>query len=302
MKIKSAVPILGAPWRHPWHTAVRWNHELERFEARIRPGLVNAMPASIKLARDDWPRGFTAEADSADVPLTFAPMIPLGSFRSVGTDVITTETPEAVPEFFRHLGVVDGTKVDPLTDAISLPPAQSTSRLLRACDLVLHIDRPATATQWTTGAGVDGVVAQFALTVTVKPDARRTAYVTVAPRWVPPVDRTDLIRGDVADVPSDEYLIATVFFLSPRLAGADDPVDGSWAPFVQHHEPFFWNVRHAMNRPQSLAQQNLTLNTGLAGGAGDAINNFILAQINDPLSAAAQFLANGRLTSTLYTA
>ena len=314
-RLKSAVPVYDPPWLPPWHTTARWNHERERWEARIRPGLVNAMPATVSLPREEWPRLSVRRfetlgldpGDKADIPLTEEPWLPLATFRALGSDGAATGinetrvTFEAVPEYFRLLGVGPPPDVDLTSDILGYTPPPSETRLLRACDLVLHVDRIASATQWSFGAGVDGTVAQFSLTFVRKPGFRRSAYITTSARWLAIPDRTDLLAGNVADSPTDEYHLATVYLMSPPAAPLSSAPDASWTPYVQQRGGFFWNCQHATSKPAALASQNLTLNTGLAGGVGDAINNFLLSQINDPLSAAAQFLSRGRLQSHLWS-
>lgn len=317
MRLLSAVALQGTPWRHPWQTSVRWNGGKTRWEARIKAGMVNALPATVRLDKADWPREFTPPTDAAapltaDVPLTLQPILPLSGFRSLGADgtpVSATATEdgnvsvafEGVPEFFAQLGVAAPPQL--VLDGGSLPDAptlEPQARLLRACDLVLHVDRPATATQWTLGSGVDGTFAQFGLTTTTKPDARSAAYITSMPLWAQPPEQGNLLAGDVADSPVDDYLLATVFLLSPPNAQLNSDPGPGWHPFVRHE--LFWNLHHALSRPPDpIAPLQLSLNTGLAGGVADPLNNAILASINDANSAAAQFLSNGRIQSLCWT-
>lgn len=317
MKLKSAVVHQDPPWRHDWHTVATWNRAKERWEARMRPGLVNALPATVNLPREEFPRDTLRRykalgidpPESADVPLTDVPRIPLTSFRALGSDGSATGSEgavlsfEGVPEFFRLLGVGPPPEID-LNDPASLNRDVSLNTcLLRAVDLVLQVDRPATATRWSVdSSGLGNTVAQFGLSTITKPDARKAAYVRATARWTPPAEIANLLAGEVSDSPTDEYHICTVFLLSPKGAPLDSAPDGTWTAFTQQHGAFFWQMCHAINRPRRLAEQNLRLDTGLAGGAGDAVNAFILSQINDANSRAVQFLAGGRLLSNLWTA
>ena len=244
--------------------------------------------------------------------------MPLNSWRKVGPDADPSDTStdangnvtvtyESVPKFFQSVGVGAPPKVstnlDTLKQSVTGTLADSGNvKLMRALNLILHIDRLASATQWTTDAGVDGTFAQFNVTTVVSPNASQRASVQQRAQWQPPqIDpERDMLAGDWTDLTFDEYLLASVYLVSPAGAAYNSDPDGSWSPYVKH--ALFWNLNQATNQPaMPLQSDNLTLQTGLAGGVGDVIDNEILAQINDANSAAAQFLSQQLIAGLIWS-
>jgi hypothetical protein len=213
---------------------------------------------------------------------------------------------EKVPEFFLAQGVAaarnitfNGDLAPPQSGAL---PDNATRKLLRACDVVLYQDRIATTTQWTIGAGVEGTFAQFTVTTIKAANHRARAYLRMMPKYDPPLLATQQhqLAGDWSDQTRDERHVATIYLASRDGAPLGSSPDGSWTPHVRHR--LWWNLSHATNQLKPpLARTNLTLNTGLAGGVGDPINNVILAQINDAHRAAAEFLNRERLEGKFWT-
>lgn len=289
-------------WRHPWNVRSLWNNDGERWEVDIEPGFVEGLPATI-------------EVDGVEVPLIDRPRLPLTSFRALGSDGASTGSTtgadgsvrvsfDAVPAFFRALGV--GDPPDVVLDGTTLPnlEAPSSARLLRACDLVLHQDRLATSTQWTFGTGADGIIAEFTVSATSRPDARRSAFVRAYARWQLPAQATrqQLVAGNWTDLPQDQELIATVYLVSPPGAPAGSAPDRTWTPYVKQGVGMFWNLNYATNHlRRPLAKQVITLNTGLAAGQGDLVNNWILSQQNDAASAASEFIRRERLEGLFWS-
>jgi hypothetical protein len=109
-----------------------------------------------------------------------------------------------------------------------------------------------------------------------------------------------MVAGDWTDEMRDEKHLATVYLVSPVNASPGTEPDSTWTPYVEHE--IFWNLRHDTNqlRPQ-LADLFLQLNTGLAGGVGDAVNNLILGQINDGNSVASQFIGREGISGKFWT-
>ena len=316
-RLLSLLAIERGGWRHPWHTRCRWSADRERWEADIFPGLVNALDPFVTLPWDEAPEATRArleQTSSVDAWLSERPLLPLASFRSIGGDAGPlgvgeggTLSYEGVPEFFQARGVPPPVQVSTGAEGVStaiqgLLDAGEGARLLRACELVLYLDRQATRTQWTTGAGVDGTFAQFEVTTFQRPGASERGRIQARSNWTPPragSDR-DLLAGDWEESPVDELRLATVYFLSVPDAPVGSVPDGNWAPFVQYER--WWNFHHAVNRLEPpLGRVDLRLQTGLAGGVGDAVNQFILAQVNDANSAAAQFLGRERLESRTWS-
>ncbi|WP_009960147.1 hypothetical protein [Verrucomicrobium spinosum] len=325
-RILSLVALEGAPWRHPWGVRLRWNRKLEVWECNIKAGLVNCVDPTISIPGKQAPKrtvarlGRLAAEQAVDAWLTESPWFEVGPLRAIGPDSSpegVSSNPdgslnltfEAVPEFFSYRGVgpPPAATFDPAGlggQAVSglLDKSGQGTRLLRACDLVLFIDRPSNSTQWDTGSGVDGLFAQFTVTTVEKPNAKERPYIRLTSKWEPPIDSaaSDKLAGDWEGQPWDEYLIATVFLMSPPNAALDSPPDGSWSAFVKHS--LFWNLHHGVSRlDPSLARLQLSLQTGLAGGVGDALGLFIQAQINDANSAASEFLGREEIQTHLWT-
>jgi hypothetical protein len=317
----SVLALEGQAWRHPWHTRCQWNAGLQRWEAFINPAtLVNALEPVASVLWDEAPEAtrqrLQDEAGSqVDAWLSERPALPISeALRAIGGDAGPSGadangqlTYEGVPEFFAARGVKEARKLnlqgESITQEISgLLAGDGEERLLRACELVLYLDRQATTTQWTTGAGIDGIVAQFTVTTYERPGARERAYVRVQSTWAPPMPRTaqDLLRGDWESEPTDEYHIATVYLLSPAGAGPGEEPDGSWQPFIKHS--MFWNIHYGTNRlAPPLGKVQLSLVTGLAGGVGDPVNQWLLSQINDANSAVSEFLGREMIAGRRWT-
>ena len=297
MNLLSIVALNHGAWRHPWRTVARWNGRRKRWEAQVNPGLLNGLDPTITLDREDWPRGFKVDGDSADVPLASRPVLPLTSFR----------TPSPVPDYFLARGVVEPPKLDLSGDLLAIETtglldAAASGRQLRACDVVLLKDKPVMTTEWTTGAGIDGTIAQFSVGIAAATGRNPRGRIVMRAEYIPPplTSMQALLTGGVTTEGIDEPLLATVFFLSPRGVGLDAMPDAKWSAHVQHH--CFWNLHYGMRQLEPpLKKQNLTLNTGLAGGVGDALNNFILAQVNDANSAAAEFLGREQLETRIWS-
>lgn len=301
MSLASIVSIDRVPWRHPWASRARWSADKLRWEAMVHPGLVNALDPVVRLQREDWPLGFeppTPDAAVADVALVDLPRIPLAGFRS----------PDPIPDFFVARGVMPASEMDAGGDFLEIQQLgllsdAANARQLRACDLVLVMDKPVMTTEWTLGATLDGSTAQFSIGITQAPNHSNRARVVSKTQHVPPQppSRIDLLTGVVGEQAQDEVLIATIYLLSPPGAALDASPDDTWQAFTQHH--LFWNLHHGMKQLEPpLAKQNLSLNTGLAGGIGDAWNNFVLSQINDAASAASEFLGREMLETRVWTA
>jgi hypothetical protein len=154
---------------------------------------------------------------------------------------------------------------------------QASARLLRSLDIVLYQDRPATASQFSSSDGRDGAIFQCNVTTVNAPNARKRPYLRTTSKYEPPPPPADALArltGDWSDTPRDELLPASVYLVSPQGAAFGSASDETWQPFVKHR--VFRNLNHATNRlPPPLKSGNLTLNTGLAGGVGDPINQFL---------------------------
>lgn len=295
-------------WQHPWQTSASWNATEERWEATVRPGFVNGKDVTVEIEGEDGER--------QDVPLTDSPAIPLTSFRSIGTDAISVDgSGESVPDYFKALGVGDPASFstdgeDGFTQQISgLLSSDSEKRLLRACEILLYNDRPAASAQWTTGVGIDGSFAQFAIAYNLAPGARDHGYLRIAKEM--PVASADSDPATAAflgegfeDQSYDWRQMVTVYLLSPAGAALDSEPDETWEAHIQHHRPAFWNLNYAHTPiPAAANNQPLTLNTAGLGGAAvnlQATVNAMLAQSNDAMQALRE-MTRQRVQGTFWT-
>ena len=314
----------ASKWRHPWHIAPLWNDTHQRWEADIKPGLVNGDDATVLLRLDEAPEATKQRlkdkelhaSSTVDAKLSEGASLLAGDFRSIGPDAAPTGvstgadggsaklTFEAVPLFFQVRGVGPPPKISgDLQDGISQEDqATPDSRLLRALDVVLYKDRPATASTFQQSDGTDGTLFQYSVTAQVADNARRLAYLRTTPKYSPPPPDDPLARllGDWSDTPRDQMWMASVYLMSPEGAAYESAPDGTWQPFVHHR--VFWNLHHGMNQLEPpLKNENLVLHTGLAAGVGDRINDFLLAQVNDANSALAQFVGRNTIAGRFWS-
>ena len=313
-------------WLHPWQFSVRWNEEIERWQVRINAGFVNGLDAEVRVPTDTAPEETLARIGETDktsinARLTEEPYvpIPMSLLRPIGPDAAPTGTSgeglnssinyEPVPEFFQTLGVGDPPeqKLDPTRGIVttfdfSNQESLRVRRLLRAVDVTLTKDRPAAVAQWTTGAGVNGTVAQFDVTYAAGPSAQERAYIGFTTKHEPstlPLAQ-DRLAGNINDEPFDRLHLGTIFFMSPSGEPEGAEVTGEWQPFVKHS--LFWNLNHATNRLPFLAPvEILTFGIPLAGGVGNALANSILSVSNDAFDRAREFFANRDLSGNFWT-
>ena len=289
-RIRSLMNRDALEWSHAWKTAVVWNAERERFEAIIKPGFVNGLDVTARVAND--------EGEFFDVPLTNYPAIPLASTREVSASVNL---------FFQSFGVVETS--EPTADQLDigvteiiegLPTDETEQRRLVACDLVLQCTRPRTTIDWTVAPFETGSQATFVLGVK---QAEQTAKIVPMQEWksIEASDALSRLEGGIEDSGLDECLVATVFFLSPPGVGIDYPLGADWQAFTKHE--LFWNAEHIVSGNVSPAPQPISLNLAGVGAAANAqlIVNQILAAQNDADAAVLQFMqANeikGRITT-----
>jgi hypothetical protein len=301
--------LTNGTWKHPWQVDVTWNTETKTWQARVVPGFVNGQDVTvsvevIKSGQRQW----------QDIPLTDDPAFPLTVFRALGSDadpdnILTSDTGdttltfEPVPEFFNALGVGSRASLSMNADTgfVTNSGEATSKRKLRACDLVLHHDRPATTSSWITGTGFDGTFASFAVGTKQRANARPHAYLRTTKRFeeAAPPDPLQQLKGLWEDTDHDSLLIATVYLFSPE-GSTSDTVDEHWTPYVKHHA--FWNLLYTHNRQDTPLNANpLILNTGLAAGLLDQIGNQMLAQVNDATQAAYQFLSNNRIEGRFWS-
>ncbi len=265
-RLTGALALPATPWRHPWHTTVRWSELAQCWLATVKPGAcpsassdgdpvvrvdqINAPPETV--ARLELEPGGTEKNLSAylseGAPMALRPDL----FRAIGTDATGTDSApgESVPAFFAARGVMgprvlrdNGGSAVLASDGLEID--RRNARLLRACDLVLMQDRVATVTSLRESDMVEGNTAlEFSL-------ARATSYdpdpqLVARAKWESPADLAalDLATGSGTDPGRDERLIATVYLLSdPGMEEGSLPTGPGWTPFVDHF--VFWDLQHA---------------------------------------------------------
>ena len=256
-------------WRHPWQVSPAWDAERQQWIARIEPGFVNGLDATVSLPFSDAPQETRQrlrdqrldEADAVDCWLTEEPRLPLATWRAIGADAdpggtITTMDGalevsfEPVPKFFAALGVGESPNIAAQLDDLGIMQriageldAQKETRLLRASELVLHQDRFATSTQWTMGLGFDGSHAQFSVIYKMPPNMRQRAYIRTMARWneVASTPVQDRLRGDWTDNTYDARRLATVYLVSPTAPG--QPTFAITCSGISITRPACWSLR-----------------------------------------------------------
>jgi hypothetical protein len=154
---------------HPWTIVPEWSDVSESWVFRIRPGFVNGVEPEIStsamlasertLDRIEEETGVRPEKDqSVDALITESPQIIVSGTRIIGKGADAESVSvslsgsiavkfEAVPEFFIQFGVTDEKVVfqGNLNSGIQEVEYESDgqSPLLRACDVVLYVDRAA---------------------------------------------------------------------------------------------------------------------------------------------------------------
>lgn len=306
--------VLPIPSRtHPWQVAPAWISKKSTpaggyWAAAIEPGLVNGLPASVKIMFKDAPveaqLRISADQTSAKKPkikddqtvevfLDERPQLPL-NWRRIGTGAAGTPVEqdgelviqqEPVPEFFKRLGVKDAS-TNPL--GYEATPTQGV-RYLAASDLVLNQPRVAVQSEVTVGAAIDGTITSVQPTYAVPPDRqpRIVSFSKFDPPPPPTLSPRDLFFAPFQELPLDQLHLSTIYALSPFNPSSED-INGNWTTYFQYK--VHWNLVYASRIAEAIRVQPLTLFTGLAAGIGDTLFNFILANNNDFSQAAANLI------------
>jgi hypothetical protein len=316
-------------WVHPWTIVPEWSDTAGQWVFRIRPGFVNgvepeipipAMLASERtLDRIEEETGTRPEKDqSADALITEAPQIPVSGTRVIGKganpDSVSVSASgniavkfEKVPEFFIQFGVSDekltfqGNLNSGIQEVQSEEPKEPPP-LLRACDVVLYIDRPAAKLDVIKGNPfLDSFSALLVINYGRSTPARKRPWLDVTAKYKPIVeaDMGNLLEG-TPDPEFDAIQIATIYFISPPGFAPEAPMDSTWTTFVKHDQ--FWNLAHApQNIPDPTPIEPITLQTGLAAGIADPIISSLLAPGNDAYNTALQVLRNRKLAGRFWS-
>lgn len=315
-------------WVHPWTIAPEWSNIAESWVFRIRPGFVNgvepeiatmAMLASHRtLFRIEEETGKRPEKkQSVNALITESPHILVPSTRIIGkgadAESMTSNGSggfafqfEAVPEFFLQFGVTEEKVVfqGNLNSGVQEVQYESDSEapILRACDVVLYVDRPAAKLDVTKGNPLtDSFAALLTIRYARSTKERERPWLDVTPKCVPraEVDLGDLLQS-ATDPEFDVIRIATIYFLSPPKFSPDLPMDDTWTAFVKHDQ--FWNLAHAPQKiPDPTPVEPIRIQTMLAGGIADSIFSTLLAPGNDAYNAALQVLRNRNLAGRFWS-
>ena len=290
-RINSILPAVHHEWRHPWQVVLRWDGEGEQWVGVIMPGLVRCVPPT-----------------TDGIELTDFPLIPMDQWRRLGPDAEPTGISasesgeivlgfEAVPKFFLDLGVGPAPTANGTTINRS---AADDRRLLRSMDLVLHQPRLSTASILRTSNGLDGLFLEALATYRLPAD--ETPYIERTPLWVPPApsDPLQQLFGIYSDTGLDSRVIAHLWLVSQPGTPDGAEIDATWTPYVQ--QQIWWNIDHAVRQlPPPLADTKLSLQTGLAAGAGDALNLYLTDQINTANSVISNYLSRNTVAAEIWS-
>lgn len=316
-------------WVHPWTIVPEYSDLAEQWVFRIRPGFVNGVEPEIStlaqlasertLDRIEEETGTRPEKNQpVDALITEAPQIPAGGTRVIGKganpDSFSVSPSgsvevafEKVPDFFIQLGVTDEklTFQSNLNSGIQEVQSEEPKEplpLLRACDVVLYLDRPAAKLDVIKGNPfLDSFSALLVINYGRLTPARERPYLKVTAKYQPIVeaDMGNLLEG-APDPEFDAIQIATIYFISPPGYSPDLPMDSTWTTFVKHDK--FWNLAHAPQKiPDPTSIEPITLQTGLAAGIADPIISSLLTPGNDAFNTALQVLRNRNLAGRFWS-
>lgn len=327
-KLNVHVTVLeSGGWQHPWQITPAWDGA--RWMGSIRTGFINGRDPYIRVPTKEAPVATLARLRASasassiilqpssftDAWLTEFPRLALDGVRPIGPDALPTTTSttaggavslswEPVPAYFANLGVgpAPSGEVNAETGITIQPQEDGHSRLLRALDVILEQPRMATESDFQQSEVTNATVFQYNVSTKNTAAVRERARIRTVPEYKPPAAQDPLqqLAGIWADDGLSTLHLASVYFVSPPGAAFGSVPDASWTPYLAHK--VFWSPRFATNQlPDALADERLTLNTGLAAGLGDAMNSFLLSQVNDANSAISQFLGRSTIEGRFWT-
>lgn len=286
---------------------------------QVMPGFVNGTPVRISTIaanaseetliriekeRDADPnatqKGRPSGNDGVDVPLTEFPYLAItdADLRPVGYGAISIagdlgSQDEAVPQTFIAMGVKDS--VTKLTISLSggikisegEPVDLKTTRLLRACDLVLKVERASLKFDIQKGNPfLDGYTQIVTPRYARNSKTRKYATLfTTENAFIPPkeLEGDDLLSALPADEEYDYQKIATIYFVSPFETDPTAKINKHWQVVVKYS--VFWNLCHMPAAiPPMLPPDPIRFITPLGFGMAQTFINTILAPINDATS------------------
>lgn len=310
-------------WRHPWWVQVTWNTRQRRWVATVKPGFVNGQCPIVRTTvseqsdnvRDfgtnpltgrrffsdrvfDQQKNVSGDAQRVNVPLYLQPSIQLG-WRAVGFDSLNDE---AVPPFLLDRGAAERPRSDDGANARVDPSPRipRSLRLLRACDLWIHLPRLALTSSIEFHEGLATGISNASQTLGLRSPAPDDTL-RVMSGTLRPVEGLDALARIYEEPAYDELLIATIYLLSPPGAGLHSAAAESWTPYVRHN--LFWNLQHVTPSFHQLGgSPEIPFIPPLAGGAAQIVINFLTASINDILQDALNLVTAHSMAGIFYTA
>jgi hypothetical protein len=283
-------------WSHPWTVRVEPDYNpdgTDFLRAVVKPGFVNGQDVWIddydaETQKSSWRR--IIEENPPSLVLSYRDPA-RGAVKVDDDGIFVYGKGEGFPKFFDKFGIVqltkDGTPID--------DPTGDGAREIRASDIVLSVPRLSASSDVQV---LDPATDAQTVVFSTKTDA---AYLNsgIPPyvlksvsKFQPPKapDLADWLSGTAADPQVDEIRIATVWSVSPPGLGPLSVPDSSWESYTQY--AVFWNLLHASKNSETpVANDPLTLRTGLAAGVGDALIAALLDQANDGYAVVSQFFA-----------
>ena len=310
---------------HPWQIRPVWhvnkNKKYGEWRGIVTAGLVNAIPAYVKMIYEEAPAEARERIRLANLANKKPEPKPTDlvkiyldeqaelkfNWRKVGSDASPdsvsgdagsggiTGVFEKVPDFFKRLGVADA------NPKILDTPAE-TQRLLLACDIVLNQPRVGLVnTADISAAAIDTTLVSinpsFVLPTDIEP------YLGALSKYVSPTASTakfeDLIFGRFLDTPTDQFHLSTAYLLSPQLPLLNKDDLAGWQCYFKyncHH-----NLVHATQQIEKRTEfVPLTLIIPLAGGLAQPVISYILAEANFFAQAALDFYQQRKLNGKFY--
>ena len=330
----------GAATRgHPWQIRPVWHKDKKakygEWRGIVTAGLVNAIPAYVKMRYEEAPEAARARiilkaiddlakkkasgeipkeetkstipkpADRVKVYLDEQAELKF-NWRAIGTDGSPdsisgdagsgniTGVFEKVPDFFKRMGVADAnTKIG--------GEAPKTTRLLKACDIVLSQPRTSLTNNITTSAAtIDTTLLSINPGFLVPPD--REPFLSALAKFVTQsvtAKFEDLIFQRFSDTAQDQFHLSTAFLLSPVLPLLDPANLAGWQVYFKyncHH-----NLVHATQQIENRVEfVPLSLVLPFEGGVAQPIIDYILAENNFFAQAALDFYQQRKLSGKFY--
>ena len=309
---------------HPWQIRPVWHKNPNgaggEWRGVLTAGCVNGIPAYVKMRFDEAPvaaqervksdssKNLQPEprsSDSVKIYLDEQAEVRF-AWRNVGSDSSPESVSgnagsgevigvfEKVPDFFKRLGVADAnTKI--------LADPASTTRLLRACDIVLNQPRVGLVNNVSISSqSIDTTLVSINPGFYTPPD-REPSVISVAKyvRISQSPNFSDLFFQRFIDTPYDQIHLATAYLLSPALP-LNDPSDLSgWQCYFKYncHHNLVYATQQIEKRDEFVP---LALTVPLAGGVAQPIINYILAENNFFAQAALDFYQQRNLSGKFH--